>query len=323
MFFLQDNFQTAANEFRGALDGDLEPRWVESWSHIALGRIFSITNQKDRAVHEYKQVLILPDRLTDAESEATRLLKEINADIPLRLFPAGSDKVTEPATAIPAEYSGEARNAELEGTVLIDAMVSDGGLAHDSKVTRPLGLGLDENALNSVRSALFTADQVNRNASGRTAIAVDFFLPLKLSRWHLTGVIFDPPPGASRPEFVKTVYPPPAGIVFLPEVRERGSVLAAIGRPATAVVGFDIDEQGRPSNIQVQTASDPMWGSQATDIVKEWRFKPGTKDGKPLPVPCSIELMWGPRKLSATVASQFSQFRGLATTSRIDQPTVK
>ena len=40
------------------------------------------------------------------------------------------------------------------------------------------------------------------------------------------------------------------------------------------------------------------------NIVKEWRFKPGTKDGKPLLVPCSIELMWGRRKLVAAVARE-------------------
>ena len=29
------------------------PRWTEVWSHIALGNIFDITGQRDRAVNEY------------------------------------------------------------------------------------------------------------------------------------------------------------------------------------------------------------------------------------------------------------------------------
>ena len=36
--FLQNNYQTAANEFRGSLNGDQEPQWTEVWSHISLGK---------------------------------------------------------------------------------------------------------------------------------------------------------------------------------------------------------------------------------------------------------------------------------------------
>jgi len=31
VFFLQRNYQAAANEFREALNGDLEPKWTEVW----------------------------------------------------------------------------------------------------------------------------------------------------------------------------------------------------------------------------------------------------------------------------------------------------
>jgi Tfp pilus assembly protein PilF len=33
----QGNYQSATNEFREALSGDLQPRWIEVWSHINLG----------------------------------------------------------------------------------------------------------------------------------------------------------------------------------------------------------------------------------------------------------------------------------------------
>ncbi|MEK7753041.1 MAG: M1 family aminopeptidase, partial [Acidobacteriota bacterium] len=50
VFFLQNNYQSAANEFREALNGDLEPKWTEVWSRINLGKIFDITGQRERAV---------------------------------------------------------------------------------------------------------------------------------------------------------------------------------------------------------------------------------------------------------------------------------
>ena len=35
------------------LNGDVDPKWVEVWAHINLGKIFDITGQRERAVNEY------------------------------------------------------------------------------------------------------------------------------------------------------------------------------------------------------------------------------------------------------------------------------
>jgi tetratricopeptide (TPR) repeat protein len=70
LFFKQNNYQSAANEYRAALDGDLEPKWVEVWSRIGLGNIFDITGQRDRAVNEYKQALRTHDNTSGAQEKA-------------------------------------------------------------------------------------------------------------------------------------------------------------------------------------------------------------------------------------------------------------
>jgi TonB family protein len=48
------------------------------------------------------------------------------------------------------EYTPEAREAGLEGTVVVSVEVGTDGKAHDSRVTRSLGLGLDEKAIEAV-----------------------------------------------------------------------------------------------------------------------------------------------------------------------------
>ena len=53
IYFSKDNYQSAANEFRSALKGDLNPKWIEVWSLINLGKIFDQTHQCDRAVNQY------------------------------------------------------------------------------------------------------------------------------------------------------------------------------------------------------------------------------------------------------------------------------
>jgi hypothetical protein len=73
--FLQQNWQPAANEFREALNGDLEPKWTEVWSHINLGKIFDVTGQRERAVNEYNQAIRTKDNTQGAQEEASRYLK--------------------------------------------------------------------------------------------------------------------------------------------------------------------------------------------------------------------------------------------------------
>jgi tetratricopeptide (TPR) repeat protein len=76
VFFNQGNFQTAANAFRDALNGDRDPAWTEVWSHISLGKIYDITGQRDRAVNEYRQAQRTRDDTQGAQAEAEQYLKE-------------------------------------------------------------------------------------------------------------------------------------------------------------------------------------------------------------------------------------------------------
>ena len=76
VFFLQNNYQSAANEFREALNGDLDPKWTEVWAHINLGKIFDITGQRDRAVNEYNLAIRTKDNTQDAQEEAGKYLKQ-------------------------------------------------------------------------------------------------------------------------------------------------------------------------------------------------------------------------------------------------------
>ena len=75
VFFLQSNFQSAANEFREALNGDLEPKWTEVWAHINLGKIFDVTQQRDRARNEYQQAIRTKDNTQGAQAEAAKYIQ--------------------------------------------------------------------------------------------------------------------------------------------------------------------------------------------------------------------------------------------------------
>jgi hypothetical protein len=76
VFFYQKNYQAAANAFRGALDGDVDPadKWVEVWSHIYLGKIFDISGDRTRAVNEYSRAEQTNDNTGGAQEEVKKYL---------------------------------------------------------------------------------------------------------------------------------------------------------------------------------------------------------------------------------------------------------
>src|SRR5579864_21649 len=76
VFFLQRNYQAAANAYRECLNGDGDPRWTEVWSHIQLGKIFDITGQRERAVNEYRQALQTNDNTQGAGDEARKYIQK-------------------------------------------------------------------------------------------------------------------------------------------------------------------------------------------------------------------------------------------------------
>jgi TonB family protein len=60
----------------------------------------------------------------------------------------------------------------------------------------------------------------------------------------------------------------------------QGSVLLRV------VVGTD----GVPRQVQVLRSLDPGLDQKAVETVGTWKFKPGTKDGQPVPVMAQIEV---------------------------------
>jgi aminopeptidase N len=76
VLFRLRNYTAAAESMRAALNGDLQPKWVEVWSYLTLGKIFDITGQRDRALREYQRALQTNDNTQGALDEANRLIQK-------------------------------------------------------------------------------------------------------------------------------------------------------------------------------------------------------------------------------------------------------
>jgi TonB family protein len=51
-----------------------------------------------------------------------------------------------------------------------------------------------------------------------------------------------------------------------------------------------VDENGNAQNIQVAKSLDEGLDQKAIEAVRQWRFAPGTEDGKPVAVAANIEV---------------------------------
>jgi TonB family protein len=58
----------------------------------------------------------------------------------------------------------------------------------------------------------------------------------------------------------------------------------------TVVLQLVVDDQGRPQNLKVLRSLGLGLDQKAIEAVEKWRFKPGMKDGKPVPVMATIEV---------------------------------
>ena len=186
----------------------------------------------------------------------------------------------------PPEYTDEARIAELEGAVQVRAVVGIEGRAREVKVTRPLGLGLDEKAAEAVRKWRFWPGVYDGTETEMPVdLGVDFILPEKHSRWHLVGITFRSQEGASRPTVRVATYPPGPGISKASA--DLGRLVLAMGRLAVVTLSFEIDEHGRPGQFIVDSASDDHWGPEAISVVRAWQFHPSEQSGQRIRAHCT------------------------------------
>lgn len=74
-YYQEQNWQNAADAYRQAMNGDLDPEWIAVWSHIQLGKIFDLTGQRDRALNEYQLALSTHDNTNGAQEIARQYLK--------------------------------------------------------------------------------------------------------------------------------------------------------------------------------------------------------------------------------------------------------
>ncbi|HLM98396.1 MAG TPA: TonB family protein [Bryobacteraceae bacterium] len=153
-------------------------------------------------------------------------------------------------------YSEEARKAHLWGTIVLQVIVGADGVARDIKVVRPLGMGLDEMAVETVAQWRFQPGTKQGNPVNVMAtIEVNFRL-LDQSPWRIGRLVFVGG-GSSRP--VLTKWHLPNGPVPDRDLRITFKV--------------NVDNSGNVTGASVDGVSDPVLTAALQEAVLKWKFR--------------------------------------------------
>ncbi len=193
------------------------------------------------------------------------------AQSPQAPFPQNTPGVSPPTLIEKHEpqYSEAARQARLDGSVELSSVVDETGEPRDLRVTRSLGLGLDEEAIKAVRTWRFRpGTKDGKPVSVIATVQVNFRTALTpKDPWHLEGANIDTPRGVSGPWLLNCVFP-----------TDRPKEDTKI------VLSFDVSETGVPVNLSVADPGSSALEPAVIEAIKQWRFAPARKDAFAIPV---------------------------------------
>jgi TonB family protein len=201
-----------------------------------------------------------------------------------------------PTRKIDPAYPDKARRAGVQGDVWLDVIVLADGTVKSVTVAKSVDtvFGLDQAAIAAVRQWRYPPLSDGRASRPPLQIVVPFRLP-------------DPPPAVARvtvEEFDNSVFRPTPNDrrVVLPKLLQQvPPVYTTAGLRARIVGSVEVDAvvlpDGTVGQVRVVKSLDKATGldDQALGAVREWTFKPGTLDGKPVPMIVSIALAFSLR----------------------------
>jgi TonB family protein len=176
-------------------------------------------------------------------------------------------------------YSEEARREGYEGTVVLWIVVDAEGKVSNVFVVKPLGLGLDEQAVKTVKTWQFRpAVRDSRAVPVQVSVEVTFrLLPPGLA-------FFVPGKDGVPPQPVDT--PEPGYTEQARQAKVEGKVMMAVW----------VDTKGRVTKVQVIGPKLGMGLDKgAVKTVRKWRYRPATRNGEPVPAVIEVEVPFHPQ----------------------------
>lgn len=174
-------------------------------------------------------------------------------------------------------YNAEAMRAKIQGVVKLEVVVKTDGTVGDVRVLQSLDPLLDPQAISAVKQWTFAPGTKDGQAVA-VAVAVEMSFTLRDGPRLDSPEVFKPGNGVTMPRVLSEVKPE-----YPPETKAKG-VQGAVMLECVVL------STGRVGEVRVKKPLEPTLDEAAVRAMRQWRFTPGTKDEKPVPVQVEIEM---------------------------------
>lgn len=175
-------------------------------------------------------------------------------------------------------YSPQAIRDRVQGTVRMEVVVNTDGTPGEVRVVKPLEPSLDEEAVKALKQWRFMPGTKDGQP---VAVMVDVEMSFTLrSRGPRLGSpeVYIAGDGVTLPKLVYETKP------IYPDEARNASVEGMVSLECVVL------PDGGVGDIRVTKSLEPKLDIEATRAVAQWRFEPGTKDGRAVPVQVTIEV---------------------------------
>jgi TonB family protein len=182
------------------------------------------------------------------------------------------------------QYSDTARAAGIEGTVTLDVVVRKDGTGDVVGTKKSLGYGLDENAELAMHHWQFQP-AVKDGSAVDVEVDIEVYFRLSSNPTNSAGMAVTPRLGeVNTPPRVLSRIPPR----YSQYARDNGIA-------GTVVLEVTVRADGIPEVIRVVKSVGSGLDAAAIDAINQWRFRPATRDGRPVDVSLNLEVAFDPR----------------------------
>jgi TonB family protein len=204
----------------------------------------------------------------------------------LAAWQAPEQTMPKPGTVLPPtvmkevrpEYPRQAMAGGKQGAVRLECVVKADGTVDEIHVIDSLGAELDEAAVAALKQWTFKP-----GTKDGTPVAVQVKIEMSFTlkdRGPRLGSpeVYTLDAGVSVPKPIKEVKPP-----YTAEAKRAGI-------QGTVEMDCVVLPDGTVGDVRVTKKLDPGLDDEAVKTLRQWRFEPGQKDGKPVPVQVSVEM---------------------------------
>jgi TonB family protein len=174
-------------------------------------------------------------------------------------------------------YPAEAMQAGIVGRVKLECVVEADGTVGSVRVLETLHPSLDDESVRVVKQWTFNPGTKDGQA---VPVLVEVEMSFTLGRGPRLGSadVFKQGPGITLPKAVHNPNP-----TYTSEAR-------AAGIQGTVLLDCVVLDDGTVGDVRVSTSLDKGLDAEAMRTLRQWRFTPGEKDGRQVPVQVSVEM---------------------------------